>query len=329
MPDERFIHPAEGESEKVAQLTDFEYRVWQAFKLAANDVGVMLDSTLAVQAGNRYLRNLQDKSKAVRKALDRMLQLELLIQFKHQGQHYVCSPVWQDWQQVKYPRQTHLPLPDDGTRARCSDVTRALFLVLERLRSERREKLKKVSEQPEKISKHSEMPSENSAGEREVLEPRGRDRAPNANANASSESLHQGESGGEPIPPPLFSRNGHQRHAFCGHVCVPDFMHERFVRQSGGEESEANDSIRRWYLEVGEKWAGRAVGDKPEDFWAARFRERTGSTVATSGAARRPAVLPGPAEWRYVCNHDRQHRPLCQTPEACELRFAKEPAGAA
>lgn len=41
MPDERFIHPGEGESDQLTQLSDFEYRVWCTYRWAANDVGVM------------------------------------------------------------------------------------------------------------------------------------------------------------------------------------------------------------------------------------------------------------------------------------------------
>jgi hypothetical protein len=165
MPDERFIHPGEGESDKLTQLTDFEHRVWIAYKLAANDVGVMLDSPAPVQTINRNLRNRPAKD--VRKALDAMLRLELLIRFKHGGEHYLCSPLWQDWQSVKYPRETHLPLPDDGSRGRCSDVTQKLFELLESKRKAKRERLLKDSEPLGNISKTSESLSEESVLARE------------------------------------------------------------------------------------------------------------------------------------------------------------------
>lgn len=191
MPDERFIHPGEGESDKLTQLSDFEHRVWIAYKLAANDVGVMVDSPVPVQNINRYLRNPQ-RTKDVRKALDAMLRLELLIRFRHGGEHYLCSPLWQDWQSVKYPRETHLPLPDDTVRGRCSDVTQKLFELLESKRKAKREKLLKDSEPLGSISKNSESTSE-SSGVSEENSLHGR--AGNANALAHA-NAHPSE--GEP-----------------------------------------------------------------------------------------------------------------------------------
>lgn len=183
MPDERFIHPAEGESERLTELTDFEFRVWIAYKVSANDVGVMLDSHVPIQTGNRNLRNRP--SKDIRKALDAMLRVSLMIRFKHQGEHYVCSPVWQDWQRVKHPRQTHLPLPDSSIRAACSEATVALFEKIEKHREDKSEKLRNISEDFGNVT----------ATERESLEPHARDHARNANANAlsSSEALKREE----------------------------------------------------------------------------------------------------------------------------------------
>jgi hypothetical protein len=190
MPDERFIHPGEGESDKLTQLSDFEHRVWIAYKLAANDVGVMLDSPAPVQTINRNLRNRP--SKDVRKALDAMLRLELLIRFRHGGEHYVCSPLWQDWQLVKYPRETHLPLPDDAVRALCSDVTQKLFELLDSKRKAKREKLLKDSEPLGNISKSSEAAFESFVA---VEESSLHARAGNANANADATNFEvRGES---------------------------------------------------------------------------------------------------------------------------------------
>jgi hypothetical protein len=125
MPDERFIHPAEGESEKLTELSDFEFRVWIAYKVSANDVGVMLDSPFPMQTGNRNLRNRPAKD--VRKALDRLLTLGLVHGFAAGGERYVYARNWQDWQTVKYPRTSHLPLPPEDEIVLCTEATQALF----------------------------------------------------------------------------------------------------------------------------------------------------------------------------------------------------------
>src|SRR6476660_174685 len=175
MPDERFIHPAEGESEKLTELTDFEFRVWIAYKVSANDVGGMLDSASPLKTGNRYLRKTPERE--IRKALDRLLALGLLLAFQQGGERYVCSPVWQDWQRVKHPRQTHLPLPDAETQDKCSEATQAVFGRLSKNRSERSARFRNIS-----------------CEDGESLEANARGGARNANANASANAPNGEES---------------------------------------------------------------------------------------------------------------------------------------
>ena len=93
-----------------------------------------------------------------------------------------------------------------------------------------------------------------------------------------------GEGGGVSarVSPPLINTTSHRRHAACGRVCVPDFLHVQFIRQLGGDEREASDRLRDWYGEVEKAWEGKPIGDKPEVFWQARFAEWVGSTAAPS-----------------------------------------------
>lgn len=71
----------------------------------------------------------------------------------------------------------------------------------------------------------------------------------------------------------------HLRHAYCGRVCVPDFIHGEFLQKIGGIEPDA--SVRRFYDDVLDSIpADQPIGDDPVKFWRAQFSARFG-TVAT------------------------------------------------
>lgn len=125
MPDERMIHPAEGESEKLTKLTDLEFRVYCQYKLCADDFGVMTDSPSVLRGASRRLD--MEKERVIQRAIDRMVALEVVHRFEHQGRRYLYSRNWQDWQHVKYPRATHLPIPPPDELDACTDDTRDLF----------------------------------------------------------------------------------------------------------------------------------------------------------------------------------------------------------
>lgn len=109
MPDDRLIHPAFGQSEKINRLTAFERDVWLVYKLAADDFGVMRCAAPPLQ---RIARWLEDQpTKRLLKALDVIREVGLIQYFDHQGQTYVFDPVWQTWQKVTYPRATKQPAP--------------------------------------------------------------------------------------------------------------------------------------------------------------------------------------------------------------------------
>jgi hypothetical protein len=144
MPDERFTHRKEGRSRKLSMLTDFEYRVWSQYRLSANDFGVMLYSPAPLISDSKYFEDRDDSMPEIRRALDRMVELELLLAFEHQGERYVCSAEWQEYQTIRYPRESHHPIPNGDALAKCSPATRALFDVsglrsaLRRVKSKRR-----------------------------------------------------------------------------------------------------------------------------------------------------------------------------------------------
>lgn len=122
MPDDRFIHRRLGHSEKVSQLSDFEFRVWIQYLLSADDFGVMRHGGANLQADNDALAAVAPRK--VQKAIEEVIKARLLRTFDHQGRVYCYQPDWQDWQKVDYPRATLHPAPPfDGL----SEKTRELF----------------------------------------------------------------------------------------------------------------------------------------------------------------------------------------------------------
>ena len=125
MPLDRLFHPRAGHSEKVGNLTDLEFRVWWTYELAADDYGVMLGSAVTLQAANHAL--IKHSRGIIERAFQSLIDVGLIADFEHQGQRYVCQLDWQDFQHVKYPRDSHLPLPPSEILERCSKATQELM----------------------------------------------------------------------------------------------------------------------------------------------------------------------------------------------------------
>jgi hypothetical protein len=125
MPVDRLFHPSAGHSKKVNQLTHLEFRVWWTYQMAADDWGVMRKTPIAVQAANDSL--VTESADAIRAALNRIVRLGLLTEFTHQGDEYVCQLTWQNFQHVRYPRESLEPMPPPDVLAQCTPETQALF----------------------------------------------------------------------------------------------------------------------------------------------------------------------------------------------------------
>jgi hypothetical protein len=109
VPDDRLIHRALGQSQKINALTDFERWVWAIYKLAADDFGVMRYSAMPLQDVARWLE--RKPARHVLKALDEVIRVGLVQVFEHQGERYVYQADWQTWQKITHPRQTKQPAP--------------------------------------------------------------------------------------------------------------------------------------------------------------------------------------------------------------------------
>lgn len=120
------LHPRAGHSDKVSAATDFEYRVWTQYMLSADDFGLMPCEAICLQADNRALA--KKPAKAVQKALERLLDINLLVAYQDpQGRRYVCDPVWQKYQHIEYPKQSINPPPPDAVLEQLHPLTQELF----------------------------------------------------------------------------------------------------------------------------------------------------------------------------------------------------------
>jgi hypothetical protein len=126
MPADRLTHPRIGRSRKVTTLTDFEFRVWDTYRWAADDFGVMAKSASKLRGENDALR-VQHTDDEVMAALQKSIEIDLITEFDHQAALYVCSLVWQTHQKIEHPRQTHLPAPSPQVIASMDVPTRKLF----------------------------------------------------------------------------------------------------------------------------------------------------------------------------------------------------------
>lgn len=127
MPADRFIHPRAGHGRKPTSLTDFEFRVWITYILAADDFGIVRDNIISFQHASEALA--QKKATIVRNGIDHVVASGLVRRFEHQGQAYLYQHDWQTWQKIGYPRGTDNPLPPADSIAECDAATQELFAL--------------------------------------------------------------------------------------------------------------------------------------------------------------------------------------------------------
>jgi hypothetical protein len=124
MPANRIISPRLGRSQKVSNLTDAEFRVWVQYLLAADDFGIMPLAAASIQSGSKSLAS--KPSTVIRRCLEHIISVGLVLTFEHQEQTFIYQSDWQDYQKVKWPAKTINPAPPVET---LSDETQWLFQV--------------------------------------------------------------------------------------------------------------------------------------------------------------------------------------------------------
>jgi hypothetical protein len=127
MSGHRLLHVEESTSRKVTALSDFEYRIYEQVKLSSDDFGVMTYTATLLRGQNARFRSKATTEKQVLDGLRRLVTIGLLLLFEHQDESYVCCPVWQTWQKIRFPKRTAHPKPPADTIARCDPETQYLF----------------------------------------------------------------------------------------------------------------------------------------------------------------------------------------------------------
>lgn len=272
MPIDRFFHPRAGHSRKVTLLNDLAFRVWWTYQIAADDYGVMLRSPVVLQAANDSLA--KRSKRVVTQALDRVVDVGLLVSFEHQEDWFVCQLDWQDFQKVRYPRESFNPRPPPEILQKCSRDTSELF----------QKHSGKISEiDPQHSGKSSEIdPQLPRAGAREEangLRLTANGLRPTANGGAR---LRGGgaAAGMNPVD--------HLKHAVCDETfsrCVPNAVHfklcDLLAPRYTGDRHASGDALKAWYLTVWASLPDDFVIGEAFKFWQGRFDAAFASHDAT------------------------------------------------
>jgi hypothetical protein len=248
MPDHRLTPKREGFSDKITALDDLAYRIWQQYKLSADDYGVMPDLAASIMGGNRRLAKVQPR--VIESKLQGFVDCGLLHRFVHQGQGYLYSRVWQKHQKIRYPSETFHPAPPPEELAQCEKKTRELFA--------------------QRFANSSETDSEDYVN---VSPPPVCAHAGNANANADANA--NAEKRGEPERRLVLSP-GQLRSSVVMLVSIWNAVAvDPFVRVTEDLSSPARQRVER---------ALAAHADL--DWWQARFADTTASAFCRGGGER-------------------------------------------
>lgn len=285
MADTRILHKKGSHGERIVALNHLEFRVWVQYVLSADDFGVMRASVSVLRADNPCLE--REPIKAIERALGRVIELGLIQRFKHQGEPYLWQRDWQDFQGVRYPRETVLPMPPQSDIAKATAKTQKLFGIrADRERGDFCDVCETVRSDSGVIPETSPIPAGAGARETLTLTP-----TPSPGSGSSEESARETKAPepawrrpGDPesgLTPSQFSTgNIHRMHAWCCDrgLCVPLGMHTEFCGRLGTPDADAR--LRAWYPEVVARYEGRSIGDNLFEFWRNEFAAWVG-TVTT------------------------------------------------
>lgn len=271
MPDDRMIHRRMLRGDRIASLTDFERGVWLAYQLIADDYGVMRLSAVDLQKAVWLERK---PKKTVQKAFEVVVKSTLITSFQDGDRTYVYQPDWNTWQNVRHPRGTIEPCPPIESLRKCDERTTGLFLQHPRCPTEF------LLEVSRKTAEELRQSSGNVSAE--VPKDSGFTRAP-ALAEAKAKATANAEANGErqfgSVMAGRLPKN-HLTHAWCGRVCVPEFLHNEFERATGQPEQSLYDFYRDTFAQIAES---EPVDPDALKFWRPRVSARwTPSTPSSS-----------------------------------------------
>jgi hypothetical protein len=123
----RVVPHAVGQCDKLAVLSDLEFRCWIQCLLSADDFGVLPLSSALLRDNNLALA--ASPAPMIDRALDVLVSLGLLVRFRYQGTAFGVSPFWQDVQRILLPRATSYPAPPATMIFQLSRATSRLFLA--------------------------------------------------------------------------------------------------------------------------------------------------------------------------------------------------------
>lgn len=257
MADDRLFHKKLGHSEKVHLLTDMEDIAWQTYIMAADDFGVMWFSAFELQRARARLA--KRPTRAVQRMLEHIRDVGLIRTFGHQGQTFCYQHDWQDFQKIRYAMKTNQPQIPDALLMDCTRNTQWLQTLW-----------------PGGGGRGKQLANWKAPDDGWAFQPGSGNRSGNgfangsrtvpalrANADADADAdASLGESvertTAVQLRPRAMQGSGvmagslprdHLRHAWCGErICVPDFLHARFVRAIGGED--ADERLRACYAEA-------------------------------------------------------------------------------
>lgn len=266
MADSRILHRAAGDSEKVAALSDLEYRVWTQYLLSADDFGVMPATAFVLQAENRSFR--KRPTKTIQKALEAVIAVGLVLTFTHQGERYAWQPDWNDRQQIRYPRATVRPLPEDWTLA--TEATVKLF----RLRTE------KSPKDSGEVSEMSPIPA--GAGTRETLThtqtlTQAQTQTPEGSVRETARQRYG--------PPIVGGPLEHRAHGWCNDrgLCLTAGLYAELLNRLGRHRQ---DEFRAWLGATIDGLGDNVPGENIFTFWRSRFEAWQGNTAPSTKGAR-------------------------------------------
>lgn len=259
MADARLLHKKGSHGQRVIALDHLEFRVWVQYVLSADDFGVMRESTSVLRADNPRLE--REPIKRLEKAMARVVESGLINTFTHQDNTYWWQTDWQDFQGIRYPRESVNPQPSPEVLKSATEKTRKLFAM-------RAEPLRKDFGNASEASPHPA-----GAGGRETLT---LTLTPTlARSGSSEESARETK----PLVDGAAIR-AHGSHGWCSlpreGLCVPAFLHREFLGKSGRTDAE----LRGWYRGVVDRFEGVGVGEDALVFWRNEFASWVGVVTA-------------------------------------------------